>query len=170
MRYLDGKGRIAWRATPQLRSISPTCKPTLRPMPKRRLCRGASVFIYRIAFSDPALKANLQRMESAWEDYQSSRDRDGIYRYLTPLFELVTWWAHYDIAEIYARRAMCLKAGRPVDYVPEPFAAIILCTADSTKVDYRTRSKWSRALRYAAKFKRRSESLTSFVKRKGGIN
>jgi hypothetical protein len=89
----------------------------------------------RIAFADPALKVNLERLESAWEDYQSCRDRDGIYRYLTPVFELVTLWAHGDIAEIYARRAMCRKARGPVDHVPEPFAAIILCTADPAKVD-----------------------------------
>lgn len=124
----------------------------------------------RIAFSDPALKVNLERLESAWEDYQSCRDRDGIYRYLTPVFELVSWWVHGDIAEIYARRAMCLKERRSVDHVPEPFTAIILCTADPEKVDYRMRSKWSRALRYAAKYKRADEPLTSFVKRKGGIN
>ena len=124
----------------------------------------------RIAFTDPALKVNLERLESAWEDYQNSRDRDGIYRYLTPVFELVTWWAHGDIAEIYARRAMCRKARGPVDHVPEPFAAIIFCTSDPEKVNYRMRSKWSRALRYAAKFKKRGESLTGFVKRKGGIN
>jgi hypothetical protein len=124
----------------------------------------------RIAFSDPALKVNLERLESAWGDYQSCRDRDGIYRYLTPVFELVTWWAHGDIAEIYARRAMCRKAGRTVDHVPEPFAAVILCTADPEKVDYRMRSKWSRALRYAAKYKRLQEPLAAFIKRKGGIN
>jgi hypothetical protein len=124
----------------------------------------------RVAFTDPALKVNLERLERAWEDYQSCRDRDGIYRYLTPVFELVTWWAHGDIAEIYARRAISRKAGRPVKHVPEPFAAIILCTTDPEKVDYRMRSKWSRALRYAAKYKRLEESLSVFIKRKGGIN
>ncbi len=30
---------------------------------------------------------------------------------------------------------------------------MILCTSDPDKADYRTRSKWSRALRYAAEFK-----------------
>lgn len=79
-------------------------------------------------------------------------------------------WEDYHIAEEYARRAMCLKAGQPVDHVPEPFAAIILCTADPAKVDYRTRSKWSRALRYSARFKARKETLTGFMKRRGGIN
>jgi hypothetical protein len=123
-----------------------------------------------IAFKDQALKVDLERLQDAWEDYQSCRDRDGVYVYLTAVFELVSWWQHYDIAEMYARRAMCLKAGRPVDYVPEPFAAIILCTADPKKVDYRMRSKWSRALRYAAEFKKRGEALQSFMKRKGGVN
>ena len=127
-------------------------------------------FSDRIAFKDQALKVNLERLQDAWEDYQSSRDRDGVYGYLSAVFELVTWWARYDIAKEYAHRAMCVKAARPVEHVPEPFAAIIFSTADPQKVDYRTRSKWSRALRYAAKFKRRREALASFMKRKGGIN
>jgi hypothetical protein len=108
-----------------------------------------------VAFNDQALKVSLERLEREWGKYQRSRDRDGIYRYLTAVFELVLWWQHYNIAQMYARRALCLKAGRPVDHVPEPFAAIILCTADPKKVDYRMRSKWSRALRYAAEFKSR---------------
>ena len=52
----------------------------------------------------------------------------------------------------------------------EPFAAIIRCTADPAKVDKRTRSKWSRALRYALANKPPSEPLDQFMKRKGGIN
>ena len=52
----------------------------------------------------------------------------------------------------------------------DPFAAIIRCTADPAKADNRTRSKWSRALRYAAAYKPESEPLEQFVKRKGGIN
>jgi hypothetical protein len=50
------------------------------------------------------------------------------------------------------------------------FVAIIRCTADPAKVDKRTRSKWSRVLRYAAGYKLVSEPLGEFVKRKGGIN
>ena len=57
----------------------------------------------------------------------------------------------------------------PFDH-EEPVAAIIRCTADPTKVDMRTRSKWSRALRYALAYKLPSEPLDKFMKRKGGIN
>jgi hypothetical protein len=52
----------------------------------------------------------------------------------------------------------------------DPFATIIRCTADPAKADKRTRSKWSRALRYAAAYKPDSEPLGQFVRRKGGIN
>jgi hypothetical protein len=45
-----------------------------------------------------------------------------------------------------------------------------VCTADPGKVDDRTRSKWSRMLRYAAENKDLDEPLGDFVKRKGGIN
>ena len=53
---------------------------------------------------------------------------------------------------------------------PEPFAAVIYCTADRGKVDDRTRSKWSRVLRYAAEYKDLGEPLRDFIKRRGGIN
>jgi len=52
----------------------------------------------------------------------------------------------------------------------EPFAAIIRSTSDPAKVDKRTRSKWSHALRYAAEYKPSSEPLAAFIQRKGGIN
>jgi hypothetical protein len=46
----------------------------------------------------------------------------------------------------------------------------IRCTADPAKADKRTRSKWSRALRYAAAHKPDSEPLDRLIRRKGGIN
>jgi hypothetical protein len=52
----------------------------------------------------------------------------------------------------------------------DQFSAIIRCTADPAKAEKRTRSKWSRVMRYAAVYKRDSEQLDQFVRRKGGIN
>jgi hypothetical protein len=52
----------------------------------------------------------------------------------------------------------------------DPFAAVIRCTADPAKADKRTRSKWSRIMRYAAMYKPDSERLDQFIRRKGGIN
>jgi hypothetical protein len=68
-----------------------------------------------------------------------------------------------------ARKALRLRCLEPSDH-DEPFAAIIRCTSDPGKVDKRTRSKWSRVMRYAADYKPPGEPLDLFVKRKGGIN
>jgi hypothetical protein len=115
------------------------------------------------------LQANLLRLRNEWEAVQASRDRNAIYQYLAAVFELVTWWEH-DRREVgYAYRALQLQGHNSVRE-PEPFAAVVLCTSDPEKVDDRTRSKWSRVLRYAAEFKDLNEPLGDFIKRKGGIN
>jgi hypothetical protein len=68
-----------------------------------------------------------------------------------------------------ARRALRLQR-LDASASRDPFAAIIVCTADPAKADKRTRSKWSRAMRYAAVYKPDSELLGQFIRRKGGIN
>jgi hypothetical protein len=122
-----------------------------------------------IPYTDEALKQDLMRVRNAWEDAQGSRDRDAIYGYLTAVFELVAWWMAENRALERAQKALRLRHIIPFDQ-EEPFAAIIRCTADHGKVDKRTRSKWSRALRYALAYKIASEPLDKFMKRKGGIN
>ena len=122
-----------------------------------------------IPFSTEALQANLLRLQNEWEAVQASRDRDAIYQYLTAVFETVMVWAKEGKAVKRAYRALHLRGHKSVRE-PEPFAAVILCTADPDKVDDRTRSKWSRVLRYAAEYKDLDEPLGDFIKRKGGIN
>src|SRR6476620_212371 len=115
------------------------------------------------------MKSNLLRLQNEWATVRASRDRDAIYRYLAAVFELALWWNQDSKAVNRARRALRLR-GYSSAREPEPFAAVILCTADRDQVDDRTRSKWSRALRYAAEFKDLDEPLSDFIKRKGGIN
>jgi hypothetical protein len=122
-----------------------------------------------IPFSPEALKANLVRLEREWDMAQASRDRDAIYQYLAAVFELVEWWNQEGKAVKRAYRALHRRGHKSVRE-PEPFAAVILCTSDPDKVDARTRSKWSRALRFAATYKDPDVSLRDFVKRNGGIN
>jgi hypothetical protein len=123
-----------------------------------------------VAFSTDALKANLSRLEDEWETYQNTRARDGIYQYLAAVFELVRWWKHEHKGVEYANRALSIQRRQSVPKIAEPFAAVIFCTADPERVDYRMRSKWSRVLRYAALYKDLDEPLRDFIKRKGGIN
>ena len=122
-----------------------------------------------IPFSTEALRANLLRLQNEWETYQTTRDRDAVYGYLSVVFETVMAWTLEGRAVNRASRALHQRGHHSVRE-PEPFAAVILCTADRDKADERTRSKWSRVLRYAAEFKDPDEPLRDFIKRKGGIN
>jgi hypothetical protein len=99
----------------------------------------------------------------------SNRHRDAIYGYLTAVYGLVLWWTAEGREIDRARRALRLQRSDVSDR-EDPFAAIIRCTADPAKADKRTRSKWSRVMRYAVAYKPDSEPLAQFIRGKGGIN
>lgn len=122
-----------------------------------------------VPYTTQALRQDLGRLRSAWDECQSDRSRDAIYSYLSAVFNLVAWWSAENRAIDRARRALRLQNIGLSDH-DEPFAAIIRCTSDAGKVDKRTRSKWSRVLRYALECKSDSEPLEQFIKRRGGIN
>ena len=122
-----------------------------------------------VPYSTAALRQDLLRVRIAWDECQASRDRNAIYGYLSAVFDLVMWWMAQDRAISRARWALRLH-GLHLPTADEPFAAIILATADRQKVDKRTRSKWSRVLRYAMEYKMNAKPLAAFVRRKGGIN
>jgi hypothetical protein len=105
-----------------------------------------------VPYTAQGMRQDLLRVRHAWEECQSSRDRNAIYGYLTAVFDLVAWWAAEDRAISRARWALQLQH-LDLPITDEPFAAVILCTSDRKKVDKRTRSKWSRVLRYAAEYK-----------------
>ena len=96
-----------------------------------------------IPFSADAMRASLLRLEEEWETVQASRDRDAVYGYLSVVFETVMAWTLEGRAVNRASQALRLRGYSSVRQ-PEPFAALILGTADRDKVDDRTRSKWSR--------------------------
>src|SRR5436309_169487 len=122
-----------------------------------------------VPYTAQALRQDLLRVRNAWDECQAHRERDAIYSYLTAVFDLVAWWAAENCAVARARKALRLQNIWLSDH-DEPFAAIIRCTADPAKVDKRTRSKWSRVMRYAMEYKPSSEPIAAFIRRKGGIN
>jgi hypothetical protein len=122
-----------------------------------------------IPSSSAAMRQDLERVRGIWEDCQASRGRNVIYEYLSAVYGLVAWWAAESRDTDRVRQALRLHRLKVFDR-EDPFAAIIRCTADPAKADKRTRSKWSRALRYAVAYKPDSEPLDQFIRRKGGIN
>jgi hypothetical protein len=122
-----------------------------------------------IPYSSEAIRQDLVRVRDAWADCQSDRDRNAIYGYLTAVYGLVAVWAAEGREIDRARRALRLQR-LDVSEREDAFAAIIRCTADPAKADKRTRSKWSRLMRYADEHKPNSDPLDQFIRRKGGIN
>jgi hypothetical protein len=164
----DTLGRLRWKSAPtRLCSNSESVGP-MHPSScfAARLSRSAED---QIPYSKEALRQDLTRVRNAWDECQAHRERDAIYSYLTAVFDLVAWWAAENCALARARKALQLQ-GVDLRTTDEPFAAIILATADRQKVGKRTRSKWSRVMRYAAEYKSNSEPLAAFIRRKGGIN
>jgi len=117
----------------------------------------------------PLLEIELAEMGRAWRKYRSINDRDAVYIYLASVFGIVMRWRLLDCALKKSRAALRLRPNPP-QMKPEAFSIMIFCTADPNVVDAKTRSKWSRVLRYAARAKPAGQRLTDFVKFNGGLN
>jgi hypothetical protein len=85
------------------------------------------------------------------------------------VFMQVDWWQRKPEEMREALRAV--KRDNPNVTLPDDkYAAVIMLTTDPKKVDAKMRSKWSRVMQYAAKYKPEKELLRDFLQRKGGIN
>jgi hypothetical protein len=98
----------------------------------------------------------------------SSGNRMAVHKFLGAIFNQVSVWEAEDrLEEGLYRLLESLKAPVPLR-IGEAFAVVIYCIAPH--VDKKSRSKWARALRYAAANKPDDEPIKKFFKRKGGIN
>jgi hypothetical protein len=117
--------------------------------------------------SKKSLQKRLIHVGHAWDDFQETRDRDAVYEYLRAVFSIVQHYRWKGRTKKLIRRAFKF-AGLPFDKNADPFAVIIRCTCEQ-RLDRKTISKWSRALRYVARVKKRTP-LNIFMKKRGGIN
>ncbi|HEY5504981.1 MAG TPA: hypothetical protein VIK28_07465, partial [Sedimentisphaerales bacterium] len=126
-------------------------------------------------YKEHALPHNQSRLSSELETLRavskrtfSSGNRMAVQTFLGAIFNLVTRWESEDRLEEGLYRLLdSLKAPVPLR-IGEAFAVAIYCIAPH--VHKKSRSKWARALRYAAATKPDDESIKKFFKRKGGIN
>ena len=123
-----------------------------------------------IPFSTKAMRTNLLRLQNEWETVQASRNWDAIFQYLTAVFEILRVWGQRRVRPSSALIGPCICEGILRLENPSRSRQIISCTSDPEKADYRTRSKWSRVLRYVAEYKDLDEPLSDFIKRRGGLN
>jgi hypothetical protein len=78
-------------------------------------------------------------------------------------------WRRLNCALNKSSAALRLRPNPP-QMSAELFAMVIFCTSYSKIADAKTRSKWSRVLRYAARAKPPGQRLVAFVKSNGGLN
>jgi hypothetical protein len=114
------------------------------------------------------LSSELETLRAVSKRTFSSGNRMAVRTLLGAIFNQVSVWEAEDRLEegLYGLLDS-LKAPVPLR-IGEAFAVAIYCTAPH--VDKKSRSKWSRALRYAAANKPSDEAIKKFIKRNGGIN
>ena len=114
------------------------------------------------------LSSELEKLKAISKQTFSSGNRMNVRPLLGAIFNQVYRWEAEDRLEEGLYRLLdSLKAPVPLR-IGEAFAVVIYCIAP--RVDQKSRSKWARALRYAAANKPDDESIKSFFKRNGGIN
>jgi hypothetical protein len=118
--------------------------------------------------SKTSMRDRLANVSDACVDFEECRDRDAVYKYLSAVYGLVRRYEGRGRTKRLVRRAF-RYARLPVDTNSDPFAVVIRATCDREKIDNKVISKWSRALRYVAKFKK-GTPLKTFIKNRGGIN
>jgi hypothetical protein len=117
-----------------------------------------------------SIERQFAQARKAWVRYQSTRQRDAVYGYLSAVFQVVQRWAMLGHTRTCSLHALTAANRRGAISTRDPFAIVIFCTSDPQVVDARTRSKWSRALRFAARCKPHAQELGAFIKSRGGIN
>jgi hypothetical protein len=123
----------------------------------------------QLPYPNNALRCDLRRVHETWRESRRRHDRFSVYLFLSAVFDLVAVWEKENRAVDRAKRALWLKRREGGDKI-EPFAAVIRCTSSRKNVDAKARSKWARALMFAAEYKSDSEPLEHFLRRHGGIN
>ena len=114
------------------------------------------------------LSSELAELKAVSKRTFSSGNRMAVHGFLGAIFNQVSVWEVEDRVEEGLYRLLdSLKA--PVRLrIGEAFAVAIYCIAP--RADKKSRSKWARALRYAAANKPDDEPIRRFFKRNGGIN
>ena len=141
-----------------------------------RTAGGSSIALRRVRRRQrPNTKARqitiherISHVSDAWDNFQDSGARDGIYVFLTSAYGLVMHYRGQGRTRRLLRRASKF-AGLAYDKHGDPFTTVIRCTCEHN-LDSKTISKWARALRYAAYRMRAPRQLKTFIKALGGIN
>lgn len=117
--------------------------------------------------SAAVLTIEMEKLRFIWDQTQRTRYRYAIYEFLEAAYAAVIRYRRVGKGE---RLLKTLQKLDPMSArMRDPYTAIIH-SGTSHSLDSRTRSKWSRLLRYAESKKVSSHQLEEFIRRAGGLN
>ena len=117
--------------------------------------------------SPAVLKLELEKLRVVWRQVQHTRQRDAVYEFLEAAYVVVSRFNRAGDGRKLLRKLHRLD--HRLKRIQEPYSAAIHYATGYT-VDNRTRSKWSRLMRFAERTKKRTDLLEDFIRRNGGIN
>lgn len=116
------------------------------------------------ALSDRFLRQRISDLRKLEEECFASRKRFAFYRYLAAIFEFYAELKRTNATEHSARRiAELLCVGTRNDAHP-----IRLIIDASSEANDKTKSRWTRSLRFAWRQRRRWSDLEAFLRQNGG--
>jgi hypothetical protein len=124
--------------------------------------------IKELALKQSRFSSELERLRAVAKRTFSSDNRMAVQTFLGAIFNQVSRWQAEDRLEEELYRLLDSSKGPVLLKIGEAFAVVIYCIAPH--VDQKSRSKWARALRFAAANKPDDETIKKFIKRNGGIN
>jgi hypothetical protein len=117
--------------------------------------------------SPSVLNVELEQLHVVWRQVQRTRQRDAVYEFLETVYDVVSRFDRVGDGRKLLRKLHRLD--HRLKRIQEPYSAVIHYATAYT-VDNRTRSKWSRLMRFAERTKKRTKLLEDFIRRNGGIN
>jgi hypothetical protein len=114
--------------------------------------------------SDQKLESEITELKDLGRKCFNGRQRFAFYRYLVAVYSLYDRLRRKQAAKQGARniQSMC---GMPPSRTRHPIRIILDATSSA---DAKTKSRWTRALRFARHERRRWQDLESFLRRNGG--
>lgn len=120
---------------------------------------------YSAGMSVGSLEAAIQLLRMKERKWRKAGRKRALYRYLETVFGLYTAWKEDDVAR-YAANRIAKLSGLRTQPKRHPIRAIIDATSGT---DRRSKSRWTRALRFAWRERKQWNSLSGCLRANGGI-
>lgn len=117
--------------------------------------------------STAVLKIEMEKLRAIWNQVQQTRYRYAVYEFLEAVYAVVSRFNRAGSGKRLLRKLHRLDS--LLARIREPYAAVIQFGTEYS-LDSRTRSKWSRLLRFADMKGVGPTKLEMFIRKKGGIN